>query len=375
MVEFAAITLILSLANLVYKPAFTVAMIVFALAVGFFYYKNKVLPRVDIPKTLSYSLTIFFVMMFVCALFTGHIMSNFAGAFEQFYLAFPFFMLLSLQSLVDVRQEIKYSLTVVAVGQFCYMVYDYLVRKIPRPGGFWGYPNDSAEVLGLFLPFFMYLIISEKNNAKKVFWILVATADFLALCMTKCRGELLAIEIMFIPVGLWLIYRYSEEDILLGIAGALVIVVAGVVLFDWRGNSDMHRIYVYKSAYNMWKDHFLCGAGFGEWNVVYNSMYRLKTEVQGLIHAHNMYLMFLSGTGIIGTVVFLNIFVRMYRNFLSYVKVRRMYFLVGMVGMSIFLLHAVVDSAFSIRYVARCVWMMLAVYQIDFENRAGRGIL
>jgi len=165
---------------------------------------------------------------------------------------------------------------------------------------------------------------------------------------------------------LWLIYRYSREDILLGIAVALGICVVGYGLFDWRGSSDMHRIYVYKSAFNMWKDHMLCGVGFGEWELIYNSTYRLKSEVQGLIHAHNTYLMFLSGTGIIGIIAFLNIFAQMHKVFFDNVKAHRMYYVVGIAGTTLFLLHAMVDSTFSIRYITRFIWMMFAVYLIDF---------
>lgn len=368
-VKFAAITLVLSLMNLVYKPAFTVAMIVFSLAVGFFYYKNKVVPKIEVPTMLLYSLGMFFVTMFICALFAGHIKSNFAGAFEQFYLAFPFFMLLSLQSLVDVRKEIKYSLAAVTVGQFFYMGYDYLVHKIPRPNGFLGNANNSAEMLGLVLPFFVYFAIIEKDFSKRIFWIFVAVADFLALCMTRCRGELLSVGFLFIPVGLWLIYRYSREDILLGIAVALGICAVGYGLFDWRGSSDMHRVYVYTSAFNMWKDHMLCGVGFGEWESVYNSAYRLKTEVQGLFHAHNMYLMFLSATGIIGTISFLNIFMQMYQIFWCNIKKYKKYYLVGFVGLSLFLLHGVTDSTFSIRYITRFTWMMFAIYLLDYNKK------
>jgi len=370
-VKFAVVVLVWALMTLWYKPAFTVAMIVFTLAVGFFYYKNGVAPKIGIPKTLLYSLGIFFVTMFVCAFFAGHIKSNFAGAFEQFYLAFPFFMLLSLQSLVDVRKEVKYSLAAVAVGQSFYMGYDYLVHKIPRPNGFLGNANNSAEMLGLVLPFFVYFAISEKDFKKRIFWVFVVAADFLALCMTRCRGELLSVGILFIPVGLWLIYRYSREDILLGIAVALGICVVGYGLFDWRGSSDMHRVYVYTSAFNMWKDHMLCGVGFGEWESVYNSAYRLKSEVLGLIHAHNMYLMFLSAIGIIGTISFLNILMQMYKRFLGNIKMRRMYYLVGLVGLTSFLLHAVTDSTYSIRYVTRFIWLMFAVYQINFAAKEG----
>lgn len=69
---------------------------------------------------------------------------------------------------------------------------------------------------------------------------------------------------------------------------------------------DYERILLWTSSYHMWEDHKIVGVGLANWKDAYQQKYILpEAKEPDLTMPHNVFMIFLSQTGIIGTLGYL----------------------------------------------------------------------
>ncbi|WP_437796019.1 O-antigen ligase family protein [Mitsuokella multacida] len=82
----------------------------------------------------------------------------------------------------------------------------------------------------------------------------------------------------------------------------MVLVIGAFSRVDKLSRSNNHeRILLWTSSYHMWKDHKIIGIGLANWKVAYEKEYILpEVKEHDLTMPHNVFMIFLSQTGIIG---------------------------------------------------------------------------
>ena len=116
----------------------------------------------------------------------------------------------------------------------------------------------------------------------------------------------------------------------------------------------------------MFKDHIIAGVGFNNWQEIYSTKYMQVGATEELKHAHNMYLQFLTTTGVIGFFGFI-FFIYSYINYLLTSQYNNRYFNFAILcGLIMFLLHGFVDATFFVKSITRIFWLICGIAQIKF---------
>jgi O-antigen ligase len=146
--------------------------------------------------------------------------------------------------------------------------------------------------------------------------------------------------------------------------------------FNFEKNYDGDRVALWRANWEMFLDHPLFGIGYGEYKTILRSYFdRLDMPPsQFASHAHNQYLHFLAGTGILGLTCFiayvgygLKMTIQGIRNSAQNISEKR--FLVGALGAQIcFLISALTESNFE-RSKVRLVYLIISGLAIAITLR------
>ncbi|MEK6772751.1 MAG: O-antigen ligase family protein [Bdellovibrionota bacterium] len=200
-------------------------------------------------------------------------------------------------------------------------IFDFdLIKQLPlsdhdRVGGLFDDPMTFAHVYSLFfiLAFFVSL---QKYLGQKKDWLLIfaIACSGLAVFLSMTRGVWVGIFIAFL-ISLFL-YRRKFGVIFLASSGGLFVLLFSLwfkfqerVLFAFNAanNYDSERIWLWTANWKIFLDHPVFGIGYGmyKWRLrEYFDLIGAPIE-QFQSHAHNQYLHFLAGTGILGLLCFL----------------------------------------------------------------------
>ena len=175
---------------------------------------------------------------------------------------------------------------------------------VGRVFGFYDNPNNFAEVLILFLPFFTALFFASRGWKRRVFYGLAALPPLIALLMTQSRsgwGGLAAAMLLF---AFFLDWRLIP---LAGVVGLAVFPFLPLFLrqrvlsiFNPADTSASFRTKIWDTMLPVIRDYWWTGLGLGNDAVMkIAARYTLYTPSVPL-HCHNVFLQTWVETGILG---------------------------------------------------------------------------
>ena len=186
-----------------------------------------------------------------------------------------------------------------------------------RAVGLFGSANKFGGSIAFVLPFFIYFTWLYRNRTK-YFCILFASTALLFGCLvvSGSRGAWIACVVECLLLLSIFLHRSRNLRITKKRVAYLFVTIA-VVIFLLVGifsrSYDGERILLWRAAWQMFLDHPIAGIGLLHFNEVYTAYYLSPLAKEpGLPHPHNLFLNFLSETGIIGLSAYLSmIFVQM----------------------------------------------------------------
>ncbi len=191
-----------------------------------------------------------------------------------------------------------------------------------------GYMNKLGEVGRIMIvapfvaSFFGVWGILDKNLPKKkrIIFIAISLFALILVCFTRGRTVLASILLAFCFSGTYFIYRKfkSIKFIFISVAATVLLSIFLILLTTktmHEATSFYHRVWMWKIAIAMWLDNFFFGAGVSMYKDAFREMvlsgsFSPFISPKGIIysdssHAHNLFIMILSCTGIVGFSAFL----------------------------------------------------------------------
>lgn len=187
-------------------------------------------------------------------------------------------------------------------------------ESVWRVMGTLGHPNRLAMFLEILLPVCFGFFLVEKRGRNRIIVLASFGLGFLALVMTGSRGAWIAFFIAMIILFYFAVrHKLMKLSTLFGTALVFVILISSIALMftkmiearlygDDHG-SAMSRIPMIQIAFNLIKAHPYGGVGINNYQVVmknYNNTIlgrRFRTIPRPV---HNMYLLVMGETGLIG---------------------------------------------------------------------------
>lgn len=257
------------------------------------------------------------------------------------------------------------AFSILDVGLF-FINYD----KDPRAGGLFGHSMPFAHTMGPAA--LLLLFIGIKKSLEKKQPLLWRALYFLAPILAS------ALVVLSFTRGIWIGFAFALLfcAAVLGkkvFASSLVaLLLTGGALFygsdriqsrvmgktNAESQSNNERMLYWKANLQIFKDYPLLGIGYSQ-NNVHVEEYLAKEGVEWLVgtHAHNQYLHFLAGTGLLGLACFLfflsMVFYSIFRRLLAWRKQKthsdQYYVLMGVfAGLLCFVIGSLTESNFSI---------------------------
>ena len=185
--------------------------------------------------------------------------------------------------------------------------------------GFFTHHLTFAGFVGLLFFYFFSLILKGK---RRWFYYLGAISSIISLLLTQSRGYIL-IVILLLP---FVLFRRSKRVVTVTAIAFLLILVLSIFflpprikeratnLFSFKNGSFSERVYLLKSGCKMFLKHPVFGYGQNTYTK-YSESFRKPYEekivypdgigFRTLCHTHNVYLMILIESGILGLVSYL----------------------------------------------------------------------
>ena len=248
------------------------------------------------------------------------------------------------------------------------------IRTDGRGWGFGGNPLILSGVMCMLLPVVVVILMDPGFEKKlKKISVFAVISILVGLLCNKSRGAWLT-ELIVIPVAT---YRYVKKNkfylavmlaVFFGIAGFMVSspqymqrVKSITNITTERSNAD--RIWAWRSALDMLRDHPATGVGFGQFKVRYLAEYKYAQESQKLTHAHNNFLQVSAENGIIGLAGFLYfIGYYLYRSMRNYCINKNPYdILVFTIFFGFICLFGMIDYSLGFSTGIRTMWFLLAI--------------
>lgn len=191
----------------------------------------------------------------------------------------------------------------------------YWLVTLPQNSGSFGpfvNHNHFAGFIELAEPMGLALLLSgSERSDRSPLLILFAVLPVAALLISGSRGGIISFLIQAILLA-WILRREMTRKQKLAVGLALGLIAVALVLwlgigrtarrFSNLASKDISkdtRIFIYKGAWRIFRNHPWVGTGAGTFQIVYPH-YATHYDALMVDHAHNDYLEFLSETGLVG---------------------------------------------------------------------------
>ncbi len=273
---------------------------------------------------------IFLVLFMICVLLAEifSIMPAASLRFLVFYLT-CFLMVIVLIAVIRSKEELMQVINIALAGLTIagiYGVYQYIIKvpvnpawidtkinqgNLTRVFSFFNNPNDFAEVILIFVPFYCAAFFNTKNVFARLVYLAMAVPPVLSMLMTLSRGAWVALALAALVYVFFMEKRLIPVFILLGIAAVPFlpqsILLRLRTLMNPADSSYSTRIEIWQTVAPIIKDYWLTGLGLGNETLLRVSKNYYSFVVKGSIpsHSHNLYLQIWVETGIFGITSFL----------------------------------------------------------------------
>jgi putative inorganic carbon (HCO3(-)) transporter len=242
--------------------------------------------------------------------------------------------------------------------------------------------NSLAGYLNVVIPAALGTTLLVRNRGLRYLGFLSLTTALAALYLTGSRGGLIACAGIFLA-GLWY-FVPRRATVLVMIASLLLAAAIAVPLSTEMGFSrsqgagdqnaeDMSRegrLALWGAAGLIFLDHPVLGAGYGNFKFLFHNY---VPGVEDNIDAHNLYLQFLSETGIVGFAVFFYLITAFARMGFRLRRAEGLWYRItgfALLGtLAGFLLHGMVDFIFGVSpQFGNIFWLTLGLGLVAFES-------
>lgn len=278
-------------------------------------------------KTAAFNV---FLVLFIICVFLSEVFSIIPGdslRFFAYYLT-GFMMVLLLVLTLRTKKEISELLPVVLIGLAIaglYGIYQYIIKVPVNPAwmdtdlnqgnmtrvySVFQNPNDFAEIILLFVPFYFAMVFNSKKMLEKLFYLAMAVPPLLSILLTQARGAWVAIALAAFVYVFFQEKRLIPVGILLGLAAIPFLpqtIIMRLRSFNFADSSFQTRINIWKTVLPILKDYWFTGLGLGNDTLLRVSrnyyIYLSKGSIPS--HSHNLFLQLWLETGFPGIVTFL----------------------------------------------------------------------
>mgnify|MGYP000850517077 FL=1 len=181
-----------------------------------------------------------------------------------------------------------------------------------------GNPNIyGGYLVVLFFPL-LFLMFDEKNNKRKIFYILELGMIFLSIIFTGSRNALLAVGLGAVFISVFYIRK-----LLYVLIPTFIVLLQTPFVKERLSTGDAGRSQIYKIAWLVFRDNPIIGVAIGNFESVFTEYYIRYPQFQynpDIYHTHNIYLKFLSELGIVGFIPFILLMIFILVNSIKAVK-------------------------------------------------------
>jgi O-antigen ligase len=244
-------------------------------------------------------------------------------------------------------------------------------------------PNAYGSCLAMVLPICMCLFAFERTTWKKILFAILILLIFSNILLSFSRGAIISTFFALFAVAF-----ISKNRVLMNIF-ALAITI-GVLMFACYGlggfqkelisrfkvcfnpKADLTRVYLFKSAWEIFKDKPLFGSGFGTFKKIYWDD-KIKAGIPpetipggALNSCHNNLLQIACETGLFSLIGFLWVIGLFFYRSISFYRrnkdILEGYLVLGIIGAVIaFFVHGMVDYTFGLVSTSHLFWYFLGV--------------
>ena len=290
--------------------------------------KSRINPFKSIPKAINYSLVLLFISISLSYVFgvSEFKDTKIKGFLEIRWIIFFLSSIVIISQTIWKKQNLKHLLYCFAFATLANFACYILVEQ-ERAGGLFRNPMFYAQNLGplllVLLSVVFFLISEHKSSPNKkiiIMTLLTLSLGLTLLLLTQTRGVWLGfIAAIFANV-------YFLRNKLIVVATAVLLILCTLVFILSPTMQDRVTMKSEASSYSkavrpiIWKGHLelfkqspITGVGYNINNLLYFE--RLTDEEKSIvekeeglhkIHAHNQYIQFLAGTGVLGFLSYLS---------------------------------------------------------------------
>lgn len=237
-------------------------------------------------------------------------------------------------------------LSMIVVSRFLSAPYDFFSGNVSFYEGMALNVNVIAGFLILVYPI-LFLLIKDGDKKISRVYAVMAFMFLLAIFITKAR---IAIAASLIVTLIFLFENRKKlyAKILIGFITAVLLgaIIYVSVLKYGNGDSIAERLVWWQTAWLIFQEHILFGAGMGNFSVLFKA-YRPEL-VLNTLYAHNIFMQFLADIGIIGTSAFIYLMFVFYKHaVVGFIRSENKYFYkVILISVSSFLFVNICDYSF-----------------------------
>ena len=249
-----------------------------------------------------------------------------------------------------------------------------------RTGGFFLNPMPFAHSYGPLGILLMgpILYMNRKKLLENKFWIFCAFITLLAVILSFTRGVWIGMALGLVCMGFFINWKKGMMVLSAGAlsAGLLILAIPSIlerILFSLNPTAtyDSERLIIWKANWLIFTENPIFGIGYNENANRLRQYFDRMGVPEGFLesHAHNQYLHFLAGTGILGLSCFLVVILGLFRmHFMAFKGLSESQnsfwkgLALGVLGAEIcFFVSGVTESNFSIaknRYLIMTIWAL-----------------
>jgi len=241
-------------------------------------------------------------------------------------------------------------------------------------------PNNLGAFMVLAIFPMIMLSVYEKELKKRILYIIISVMVFLNIIFTFSRNALIGVFIGLCVLILIYSWKFILSIIIFSI-GALFIPQISTRIKD-IGNIEQNRsrIYLWKIASKMIKDHPILGVGNGNYSSLYDSYVKKYPDYAYYGYTkypvHNTYLKVLSELGILGFIPFVMVLACSIKKIFSVIKYNTnkfyKFFYTGFISsVCAFLAMNMSDNLFLVPKTVTYFWVLLAIADVVGNRNFG----